>query len=395
MVAGCGEKPESNPSTAAGTGAGTSTVPGKSANNPDTDWPLFGRTEQRTQFLPAPDNLNPPLRQLWQFNDRALLEFPPAIFDGVAYLADKYGDVRAIRLSDQKVLWDIQKQRRNVGPPSDVTAPTYSDGRVYVAFENGTLAALDAASGKVDWKRDIHSQLQSSPLVVGKTVYIGSDKTNLYALDANDGKVRWAFNSPNPIKASPSFDRGSVFVADYGGGMFAIDAKTGRLRWRTNTTKIAPFGDGGFYSSPAIAFENVYAARDDGTVYAFDERTGRKVWSYETGQDIYGSPALAKVPGTEPTVYIGSYDNNLYALNAKSGKKEWSFDVGGQIPGTATVVGHTVYTSSFETQKSIGIDLHSHEQTFEIPSPGYTPMVSDGRNLYVVGYFTLHAMTPK
>ena len=36
----------------------------------------------------------------------------------------------------------------------------------------------------------------------------------------------------------------------------------------------APFGRGGFFSSPAVAFGNVYAARDDGTVYAFDERTG-------------------------------------------------------------------------------------------------------------------------
>jgi len=95
------------------------------------------------------------------------------------------------------------------------------------------------------------------------------------------------------------------------------------------------------------------------------------------------------------TVYIGSYDSRLYALNARTGGKEWDYDVGGPIPGTATVVGRTVYTSSFKTGKSIGIDIDSHKQTFSYDSPGYTPMISDGKNLFLVGYYTLHGFTPE
>jgi outer membrane protein assembly factor BamB len=114
-----------------------------------------------------------------------------------------------------------------------------------------------------------------------------------------------------------------------------------------------------------------------------------------TNGAVYGSPAVARVPGTVPTVYIGSYDSHLYALNAATGKREWRFDVGGPVPGTATVIGRTVYTSSFKTGKSIGIDVHTHRRTFSFDSPGYTPMISDGRNLYLVGYFTLHALRPR
>ena len=65
------------------------------------------------------------------------------------------------------------------------------------------------------------------------------------------------------------------------------------------------------------------------------------------------------------------------------------------MPGTATVIGHTVYTSSFQTQKSIGIDVHSHRKTFSLDSPGYTPMITDGQNLYLIGYFTLHGLAPR
>lgn len=376
-------------------GDGGSGVDHTSFETGNTNWITFGRTQDRTHYLEAPDRLNPPLKQLWSFSDRVLIEFPPALYDGVAYLADKYGNVRAIQLKDRKILWDIQKDKRNVGPPSDTTAPFYYKGRVYVAFMGGNLVALDAKTGEVVWKRDLQSHLESSPVISGGTLYIGSDKAELHAIDPADGKEKWTFDAHRPIKSSPSVSGGRVFFGNYSGIMYSLDAKTGKVDWRTNTTVVAPGGDGGFYSSPAIAFGNVYAGRDDGTVYAFDQKTGKVSWSFRTSGDVYGSPAVGQVKGTPPTVYIGSYDSNLYALNAKTGKQEWKYRVGGPVPGTATVIGHTVYTSNFKTAESIGIDVLTHKKTFSFPSPGYTPMVSDGRNLYLVGYFSFHGFEPK
>src|SRR5262249_43824976 len=155
-------------------------------------------------------------------------------------------------------------------------------------------------------------------------------------LRAADGGVLWRFNSPGAIKASPSYHEGRIYVADYQGSMFCLEAANGDPVWRTNTTRVPPFGKGGFYSSPAIAFGRAYAARDDGTVYAFDLGSGRVDWSFPTDNFVYGSPAVARVPGTRPTVYIGSYNEHLYALNARTGKQLWRFPVGGPVPGTAT-----------------------------------------------------------
>ena len=358
-------------------------------------WPTFGRDTRRTHYLEADSSLNPPLKQLWSFSDKVLIEFPPAVHDGIAYLADKYGNVRALRLSDREVLWDIQKDKRNVGPPSDTTAPLYSHGHIFVAFMSGMMVSLDADTGKVDWRRDMHSQLESSPIIANGRLYIGTDKAILYALDPDNGKTIWNFHAGAPVKSSPSVFRGQVFFGNYDGVMYSLDARTGKIVWTMDTTKVPPFGDGGFYSSPAIGFRRVFAGRDDGTVFAFDLRSGRVSWSYKTNGDVYGSPAVARVHGTPPTVYIGSYDSNLYALNARTGRKEWKYNVGGPVPGTATVIGHTVYTSDFKTARSVGIDIFSHKKTFSYDSPGYTPMISDGKNLYLVGYFTFHGFTPK
>lgn len=378
-----------------GTSDSSSSGSGPSSESGYVDWPFFGRVPERTHYLPARQRaLDPPLKEAWSISTNALVEFPPAIHDGVAYVINKYGNGKAVRLRDRKVLWELKVRPSNKGKPNFVTAPVYYEGAVYGAFLDGHVAAGDAETGKKLWVRKLHAHLESSPLAVNGMLYLGTDTTNLVALSASDGKTVWSFNSPGAIKASPSCDEGRVFDADYQSGVFALDAKTGKPIRRTNTSKVPPFGRGGFFSSPAVAFGRVYVARDDGTVFALDEKTGKVDWSFATGDAVYGSPAVARVPGAPPTVYIGSENGKFFALDARTGKPRWRYDVGGPIPGTATVIGHTVYTSSFQTRETTGIDVRTHRRTFHIKQAGYTPMVSDGKRLYLVSYFGLIGLEP-
>jgi outer membrane protein assembly factor BamB len=386
VLAGCGSSDPGATASAGGSGSGAGGF---------VDWPMFGRVPARTHYLPDQSRaLDPPLKQAWSINTHALIEFPPAIHGGVAYVINKYGNGKAVRLRDRKVLWELNVRPSDKGKPNFVTGPVYYRGAVYGAFLTGNLAAGDARTGKKLWVRHLNGHLESSPLAVDGTLYLGTDTTNVFALRASDGKTRWSFNAPGAIKASPSYDDGDVFVADYQSSMFALDAKTGNPAWRTNTSKVPPYGHGGFFSSPAIAFGRVYAARDDGTVYAFDEKTGKVVWSFDAGGYIYGSPAVARVPGTPPSVYIGAENGRFFALDARTGKPRWRYDVGGPVPGTATVIGGTVYTSSFKTQETTGLDARTGNPVFHIEQAGYTPMVSDGKRLFLVGYYDLIGLEP-
>jgi outer membrane protein assembly factor BamB len=377
-------------------GGEAASSPASGARHRLSDWPMFGRIPERPQYMPTTRrSLDPPLRESWSVDTHGLIEFPPAVANGVAYVVNKFGNLHAVTLSDHQTVWEHLRDPKNRGKPTDVTAPVFRHGDLYIAFLNGELISLEAKTGRLIWKRNLHAHLESSPLVVDRTLYIGTDRRQLLALRADDGRVKWRFDAPGAIKASPSHHDGRIFVADYEGSMYALDARSGKPLWRTNTTRQRPFGTGGFYSSPAVAFGHVYAGRDDGTVYALDERTGRIAWTFQTDNFMYGSPALARVPGTPPTVYIGSYDDRLYALDARTGIERWRYDVGGPIPGTATVIGNTVYTSSFKTRRTVGIDVHTHHKTFEIDQAGYTPVVSDGRRLFLVGYFALIGLEPE
>lgn len=398
LVAGCGGGGTSG-SAGGSSGSRPATVPSMELTPRYVAWPFFGRVPQRTHYLPADSGsvdrpLDPPLKQAWSINTHGLLEFPPAIGGGVAYAINKYGNGKAVRLGDRKVVGELTLDPKNKGHQQIVTGPAYYRGDVYGAFLDGTLAAGDGKTGKVVWKRHLHAHLESSPLPVDGNVYVGTDAGEVVALDAGDGHTVWSFKARGAFKASPSYDAGNVFDADYESSMYALNADTGKPVWRTNTSTVAPGGKGGFFSSPAIAFGDVYAARDDGIVYAFDERTGKVRWSFETGGAVYGSPAVAQVPGTPPTVYIGSENGRFFALDARTGKPRWTFEVGGPVPGTATVIGHTVYVSSFATKKTIGIDVRTHKKNFEIGQAGYTPVVSDGKRLYLIGYFDLIGLQP-
>jgi outer membrane protein assembly factor BamB len=386
VASGCGD---SDDDSASAGGAGSAD------GGKIEDWPMFGRVSARTHYLDKP-GIGPPGKQIWQFDDPTLLEFPPVLYKERLYLADKAGDVRALDATNGKVIWNRQRvnSQGRGSVPADVTAPTFAGDVLVVAFEPGEVIALEPAEGKLEWSTHLPSTLQSSPVAVDNRVYLGSDDGTLWGLSLDNGKQQSVFRAEQSIKASPSLDDGKLFFGDYAGNMYALDESSGKLLWKTDTTTTPAGGSGGFFSSPAIAGGRVYAGRDDGTIFAFDADTGKYSWSYKTGGAVYGSPALAPIPGGGLTVFIGSYDAKLYALDAGSGKVTWSEAVG-PIPGTATVINETVYTSSFKTGNTVGYDLKSHDRVFRYPSPGYTPMISDGVRLFLAGYQSVHSFEPK
>ena len=363
-----------------------------------SDWPMFGRTPERTQHLRTEDRaVDPPLRQAWSVDLHTLIYFPPIIADGVAYAVNRYG-THAVRLRDGEVLWrrgphPFERSRR-----PNATPPVYSDGLLFLADRYEDLLAIDAATGELVWRKD-YSHLDFSPLVVDGTVYIGEDETKLIALRASDGSVLWQFDSPRPL-SDPSYHEGRLYFSIDEGTMYCMDAASGRVLWRTDTTKVPPrpSGEVVFYPPPVVAFGRVYAARTDGKLFALDRRSGEVEWSSRVPDFLARSPAVARVPGTPPTVYIGSYGKYFYALNALTGKQEWRYRLGSTISGSASIIGHTVYapirSATGPPQQVVGIDVRTHKESFRATEAEFAP-VSDGSSLYLVDAPNLIKLEPK
>jgi outer membrane protein assembly factor BamB len=143
-----------------------------------------------------------------------------------------------------------------------------------------------------------------------------------------------------------------------------------------------------------VAFGRVFSGNNDGRIYSYDIRDGTLAWSYSTGGYVYSGPAVTRTKRTPPTVFIGSFDGNIYALNAKTGGTRWSKPVGGQVIGSLTVLGETVYIAEFSNTTTLGYDTRTGRQVFEYPTGTYTPIITDGKWLFLTGYSSLHALEP-
>ena len=178
--------------------------------------------------------------------------------------------------------------------------------------------------------------------------------------------------------------------------MYAIRQSDGKRIW-SKTTHGARFGTGSgqFYATPALAYGRVYIGNTDSNVYSFSADRGKLAWRTGTGGYVYASAAVAQVPGGKPTVYVGSYDGRFYALDAKSGKVRWKHKAPGRISGAATVVGDIVYFGDLHSRTTTGLGARTGRKVFRFGRGGFNPVVSDGRDLYVVGYASLSQLRPK
>jgi outer membrane protein assembly factor BamB len=117
----------------------------------------------------------------------------------------------------------------------------------------------------------------------------------------------------------------------------------------TNRT-VWTFETGGqVYSSPAVADGKVFIGSWDKSLYALDELTGRELWRFETRDRIYSSPTY-----WNGIVYVGTGTEGgskiakLFAVDAETGVELWSFKAGKNFVGGATVVEGIIYVGSLD-----------------------------------------------
>jgi polyvinyl alcohol dehydrogenase (cytochrome) len=141
--------------------------------------------------------------------------------------------------------------------------PAVAGGAIYVGGGDGTLYALDRATGCLRWSYTATSAVRSgvvvSPWPAGDTdaaplLYFGDSFGNAYALDARTGAEAWVVriddHRDTVLTGTPtlfgdtlyvpvsSFEEGSAVVPGYAcctfrGALLALDARTGETRWRT------------------------------------------------------------------------------------------------------------------------------------------------------------------
>ena len=135
--------------------------------------------------------------------------------------------------------------------------PAVYRGRIFVGSQDGSVYALDAATGCVHWTTMVQSQVRSG-IAIGEiagnpTIFFGDSAGFVYALDGATGKQLWRMrpdeHPASTMTATPVFYQGRLYVGaasreealsvspgyaccTFRGSESALDAATGKTIWK-------------------------------------------------------------------------------------------------------------------------------------------------------------------
>ncbi len=213
------------------------------------------------------------------------------------YVAYDNGRLVALDLINGEAVWELDSEDLDL-----MGGTVVRDRRVYFASQNGVVHAVDSVSGEVVWRVDIGQEITAPPAVDDSILVVSTENRGVHALSITDGEPLWKFNLLAKAKYPARISDQTVYLGDMGGTVYALDASEGVLSWLFRT------GDA-IESTPLVLDDVVYFGSNDGYFYALDRRTSQIGWRFETGQDV----AASAVTDGE-TVYIPSMDSHVYAL---------------------------------------------------------------------------------
>jgi outer membrane protein assembly factor BamB len=319
--------------------------------------------------------LRPPFRVVWSRALGGLVEFPAVVADGIAYVANARGTVRALDMRTGKVVWRHDTPRGKMASSPAVWGKT-----LVVHGMDGHVWILRRSDGRLLWHYTVGSPVESSPVVVGKGIDVfGAWNGTVTALDLRTRRVRWRRAFGCKITSSAAYADSTIYLGDYCGRLLSLRAANGALRWSRSV-------NGRVYGTPAVSAGRIFVPSSTGdSLTAFSTR-GTRLWSRSTGSYVYSSPAVA-----HGRVFFGSYNGVFYALSARSGRTLWTHGAGGSISGAAVVVDGVAYAGSF-SHRIIGVNAATGRVVLTFPHGEYVPVSGSGHRLLLHGYSRVFAV---
>jgi outer membrane protein assembly factor BamB len=259
-----------------------------------------------------------------------------------------------------QLIWSTQ-----VGPSSHSLAPLSFQGRVYLTGSRGTVAVLDATSGREVWRLSLATPLATgagsdgqttavvtqdnqliamaegreswrvqlsaasftAPLVAGRRVFVLAADRSVIAFDAQNGARLWTQSRPGePLVLRQSgvlLAVGDTLVAGLSGRLVGLNPLNGTLRWEVpvansrGTNEVERLVD--LVGSVSRIGNTVCARSFNSAVGCVDTDTGRLIWS-KPAQGVTG------VHGNEQYIFGSEADGRLLAWQRAKGDRAWEVD---------------------------------------------------------------------
>jgi outer membrane protein assembly factor BamB len=330
----------------------------------------------------------------------------PALVGDKLYVFARRGDDEVTCCLDAttgKELWaDKNAAKAPSGPaaqfPGPRSSPTVADGKVVTLGVQGTLSCIDAASGKVLWRKTDSAEkppqffTSCSPIVVEGLCIVqlgGEKKGGIAAYDLGSGDEKWNWPGDGTAYASPDLltvDGVKMVVALTAKSLVGVGVADGKLLWQTPF----PVSGMGAYNAatPIVSGQTVYISGSlRGTKAIKIEKQGD---SYAAKQ-VWANPQLSvqfDTPVLKNGLLFGiSSRNYLFCINAETGKQAWIERVRGEHGyGSVVDVGTVLLALPTSGQLTVFEPAENFKQIarYKVADEGtYAYPVAAGNRIYI------------
>lgn len=349
----------------------------------ELDWPMFCHDRLNTGSTTATAGPRSAVEPLWTFETGGTVRSSPAVVDGTVYIGSDDGSLYAIDAATGELRWTFE-----TGGPIE-SSPAVFGYMVLVGSHDHRIYGIDV-SGEQQWALETGDRVRSSPsvqasvpVIEGDVVVTGSDDANIYLQDPWTGELKFSYDTGAPVVVAPLLltTAGGIWEASAGntaGNEFGYfprwekyDDDVGATNYRWAPIHAAT-------SAPFKPNETIwYLANDDGRLDRWEhpEPFPKPVWTFHAEDKIRSTPVLSA-----GHVLVGSWDGHLYGIDDGTGVERWSIETDGKVDASAGATSESVYFGS--TDGTVyGVDISSGEVLWTYETGGEihsSPAVADG-----------------
>jgi len=202
--------------------------------------------------------------------------------------------------------------RRGVGNPDYPSLGSAANDKVLAVVNGSTLYVIDRNSGRQLWDRSLGTVPGAGPAVTAERVFVPmvNGRIESYEIEDQYGPP-WMYWSDGRAMVQPITSKQSVAWPTSQGYFYVGRAVNPIIRFRVET-------DDEIISQPAYGKPYFYAGSMDGYVYAVHEQSGNQRWRFSTGDPISSSPVVI-----DDRVYVATDRGGMYCIDSQSGDEIW------------------------------------------------------------------------
>ena len=211
------------------------------------------------------------------------------------------GELLCLDLASGSKKWGVPPDFR-VAEPFHHYSPVLVDGNVLFSAPDGKIRAVEAASGKTVWSRELDAPANTALVLVGDSAYVGTMGQRLYRLDPGTGEVTGEHQAERLPYGTPIPLEDSLLVLFDGDSLVRMKADLSRALWTQSTTEE--------WTSfrPLVLEDTVLVGSGEGELVAIRIDDGAVQWT----RGLTG--AIRGLGAADGVLYIGTLEGMLYAF---------------------------------------------------------------------------------